>query len=163
MQVQSLPASPKTSTHSFNQSRSKLGAKPLNASFGSNAFPPPPITKPPAFNPTPSSSSFGSGLPLGASKPNYNIDLTPSPQPFKSTPPAPMLVQQSGMYNYSPSLQQPSYATPPLGFSMTPVAQTPPILPMGGILAPTKPATPTWGNQTKPIGKDDWGDFDPLG
>jgi len=35
---------------------------------------------------------------------------------------------------------------------------------MGSLLVPSKPAQPSWGNESaKKTTKDDWGDFDPLG
>jgi SCY1-like protein 2 len=41
-------------------------------------------------------------------------------------------------------------------------AMTPPGVSMNaGILAPSKPAQPSWGSSAS-SGKNDWGDFDPL-
>jgi hypothetical protein len=66
--------------------------------------------------------------------PNYNISLsTMNPAPMSSVPLAP------------------SAPTPPPFFSAG-----------MGVMAPSKPAQPTWGSSTTKSSKDDWGDLDPL-
>jgi len=68
--------------------------------------------------------------------PNYNISLpTMSPTPMSSFPLVP---------------SAPSTSPPPFFNGGT------------GVMAPSKPLQPTWGNSTNKSSKDDWADFDPL-
>ncbi|KAF8228958.1 kinase-like protein [Tricholoma matsutake] len=93
-------------------------------------------------------SSFTSGpsqaLPSTTQlKPDYNILLPKSTlQNMANTPPI--------------------YGT--LNPPQLPAVPALPITPLspGGMLAPSKPAQPSWVNSSKKLSKDDWGDFDPL-
>ncbi|KAF7311612.1 Kinase-like protein [Mycena kentingensis (nom. inval.)] len=179
-QVRSLPSSPQQST--FQLRPSPLGASSVTASSSSSSgfsFP-----APPAHAPRPSFGSTGSGLGLG--KPNYNVSLstTPmAPSTSASTPPASQVPKPNYNISLPPSAPMASFATasppmafssgapafsspstgaptPPMAFSSSPMMAAP-LTMGGGILAPSKPAQPSWSS-SKPS-KDDWADFDPLG
>ncbi|KAJ6488644.1 kinase-like domain-containing protein [Mycena vitilis] len=136
-QSHSLPSSPQKST--FQPRPSRLGSSTITPSF---PFPSPPAQRP-------SFTTATTPTPQGSSNPAY----TPQPQP-STQPPKP---------NYNMSLATsppiPSYTSPmpPMSFT-SPMMATPPA--MGGLLAPSKPAQPSW-SAAKPS-TNGWEDFDPL-
>ncbi|KAG5645883.1 hypothetical protein DXG03_005030 [Asterophora parasitica] len=102
-----------------------------------------PLPPPHAFNYTPRPPSMAA-----PHKPNYNIMSTPDIAPHIS--PSTQMA-----YGMSPPTAQ---APQPMAFK--PFVATAPA--MGSILSPSKPAQPSSGSSSKPLSKDDWGDFDPL-
>lgn len=147
-----------TSSSHFNSS------SPVNTAPPSSTIPqqlPPPMAAPSAFGAfsSPPLAPFPPApIPVPMQQP---MSFTPL-QPVSSPPPQPSWSQQSNGPNYNIGLpfassqhQQP----PPLGMSSPPLFATPPS--MGSVLAPSKPATPSW--QPKKPSQSDWGDFDPLG
>ncbi|KAJ7591024.1 other/SCY1 protein kinase [Mycena floridula] len=158
----SLPASPKRDFAPPKPSR--LGVKPpvtnnfnKSTTLSSYSKPSPVLssTASPVLNRPISSVMQPSSSSSSMSSPNYNIALPPAPaNNYFSTSTPPSMGQ--------PAFPGPpmGFSTPPMGFSTTPVT-TPPTISMQSILAPSKPATPNWGNQSK-AQESDWGDFDPL-
>lgn len=156
-QAHSLPSSPRMSTMPLVSRPSRLGAKPVPSStFDSSGFTsstlhpsqPNRISSPPA-QPQRLASFTMPPPPLPpAQKPNYNVSLsdfaTISPSTIASVP----NYTSSGYTTLQPTSPAFSMSSPPLHASP---------LSMGSILAPTRPTT-----ATRPISKDDWGDFDPL-
>ncbi|KAG1749082.1 kinase-like domain-containing protein [Suillus paluster] len=158
-QAHSLPSSPRITTMPLVSRPSRLGAKPVpSTSFEKSAFTSPSlhpslpnrISSPPAQPQR--LTNYTMPPPLSSpQKPNYNISFSDiaatSPSTIASVP------------NYTPSSYTPLQPTSP-AFSMS----SPPLhaspLSMGSILAPSQPYRPT--TATRPISKDDWGDFDPL-
>jgi SCY1-like protein 2 len=153
---------------------SRLGAKPIpTASFDSSSF-----TSPVMQSSRSDSSGFTSPI-MQSSRPDRI--LTPPLQPQRPTsymiPPPPSSPPKPN-YNFSFSditATTPSTITPTPRYipsSYTPLQPTssafsmssPPLhaspLSMGSMLVPLQPARPT--TATRPISKDDWGDFDPL-
>ncbi|KAI0340500.1 kinase-like protein [Trametopsis cervina] len=125
------------------------------ASFSS--FSPPPQSRPSLGSHTPRTSMAASSplVPQAAMQqpkstipaPNYNISLPPTPA-------------------VQPSLMQPLAPAMPLMSAMPAISPQPVFQPasMSSILAPSKPAQPSWSTNgaSKTLSKDDWGDFDPL-
>lgn len=153
----SLPSSPRISTTPLVSRPPRLGAKPIpSTTFDSSAFTSSTLhpSQPNRISSTPAQpqrlASFTMPPPplSPAQKPNYNISLSDfaamSPSTGASVP------------NYTSS----SYTTlqstsPTFSMSSPPLHASP--LSMGSMLAPTRPTA-----VTRPISKDDWGDFDPL-
>lgn len=156
-QAHSLPSSPRMSTMPLVSRPSRLGAKPIPSStFDSSGFvsstlhpsQPNRISSPPA-QPQRLASFTMPPPPLPPpQKPNYNVSLsdfaTISPSTITSVP----NYVSSGYTTLQPTSPAFSMSSPPLHASP---------LSMGSILAPTRPTT-----TTRPVSKDDWGDFDPL-
>ncbi|KAJ3559888.1 hypothetical protein NM688_g66 [Phlebia brevispora] len=169
-QSMSLPSSPlaansppqHTRPHAITRSSRGLGATPISSSsFNSSAFSPPTQSRPSLF--TPARSSLSASNPLNPQPqrqptlsqsqappaPNYNISLPPAPI-MSSASMAPMT---------------PLASSGPMA-SVMPTPAAPPVFAtnMGGILAPSRPAQPSWptNGTAKQLSKDDWGDFDPL-
>ncbi|KIY43669.1 kinase-like protein [Fistulina hepatica ATCC 64428] len=150
---------------------SRLGAKPISSTsfnFPSSSPPPPQHRHMSSFVPLRSSltgertvsgsyptTSAVQSPPPPSSGPNYNISLP-------SIAPAPSVIPSQPAFATSPPSFPSSQPTLP-SFMNTPSQLTPSLTPapsMGSILAPSKPAQPTW--TPKKPSKDDWGDFDPL-
>lgn len=162
--IQPLPSLPQPSTSdAFQPSRpAKLGAKSIPASsFSSAPFPPAPSSQP-SFG-TMSSPMTASMQPMSTqhnnsalppSKPNYNISLPPTMAPMNASSPPPLqnYSLNSNSIGGMSSPMAPAMASPPL-FASPPA--------MGSLLAPSKPAQPSWNAGKKPSSAD-WGDFDPL-
>lgn len=156
-QAHSLPSSPRMSTMPLVSRPSRLGAKPIPSStFDSSGFvsstlhpsQPNRISSPPT-QPQRLASFTMPPPPLPPpQKPNYNVSLsdfaTISPSTITSVP----NYVSSGYTTLQPTSPAFSMSSPPLHASP---------LSMGSILAPTRPTT-----TTRPVSKDDWGDFDPL-
>ncbi|KAI6043048.1 kinase-like domain-containing protein [Pisolithus marmoratus] len=148
-QVQSLPSSPRALTTAPLPRPSRLGAKvvpvssiekpafPTSASLGAI----PSIGRPLRVSSPPSHLQHGLPNALStAPKPNYNISLSDVMLPASNTPSTPPPNYNSFMSTNSPPVTIP----PTMGSMLTPIQ-------------PTKLAAPS-----KPVTKDDWGDFDPL-
>ncbi|KAG7452863.1 other/SCY1 protein kinase [Guyanagaster necrorhizus] len=171
-----LPASP-SSPRTIQGSR--LGAKSIPAaSFSSASFPSPPSNR--SFsNPLRPTNTGGFPPSPQPQKPNYNISLSTSTMsPMRPTntggfpPPA---QPQKPNYNIQFSTPAPTMSAlqnpilpasspPPSLFpTQTPAMLTPlnPTMTMGNILAPSKPAQPSWSTSDSKSNID-WGDFDPL-
>ncbi|KAJ8519902.1 hypothetical protein ONZ45_g3225 [Pleurotus djamor] len=162
---------------------SKLGAKAMSTSLGNSSL----STQPRSISASPlqprqsSGSSSGIWTPIqpnhtgGYNKPNqtppvsppahranYNITLPSASNPQLSTglhgPTPPQLP------NYNVSLPSATPMAPTIpqssGFSLTPMQATPPVMPMGGLLTPSRPAQPA--APSNKLSSTDWGDFDPL-
>jgi SCY1-like protein 2 len=100
----------------------------------------PPLARPPVFSPPVMSTPAPSGWndPPAAA-------FAPSPQPAAPN------------YNISLSPMAPAPAPPMMpSFGLQPMAAS-----SGGMLAPSKPATPSWNPPKKPS-EADWSSFDPL-
>lgn len=96
--------------------------------------------------------NYTSNVTMQPLKPNFSGSYSPKP------PQAPYNNAASPNYNVSLPSMTPMAA--PATQSMSP----PPFFNAGmGVLAPSKPQQPTWGNSTNQPSKDIWGDFDPLG
>lgn len=160
---QSLPSSPRPLVADLFQASgsrpSKLGAKPITASTFKSTFPPPPISQPSLASATNSMAQpmqptlTSHGNPSQPLKPNYNISLPPVMSPMATTsPPQP---------NYSVNPSSLGVLSAPMAPAMgsPPIFASPPT--MGSLLAPSKPAQPTW-DAGKKASSTDWGDFDPL-
>lgn len=155
-QVQSLPSSPRVSAAAPLPRPSRLGAKPVPAtSIEKPAFStssplgtissigrPMRVSSPPS-NPQHGTSFSNSSSAM--SKPNYNISFSDVMLPASSTPSASPPINPAPNYNSFMLTNSPSVTTPPSMGSM--------LMPM----QPTKLVAPS-----KPVTKDDWGDFDPL-
>lgn len=155
-QVQSLPSSPRVSAAAPLPRPSRLGAKPVPAtSIEKPAFStssplgtissigrPMRVSSPPS-NPQHVTSFSNSSSAM--SKPNYNISFSDVMLPASSTPSASPPINPAPNYNSFMLTNSPSVTTPPSMGSM--------LMPM----QPTKLVAPS-----KPVTKDDWGDFDPL-
>lgn len=127
--------------------QSRPASTPMHSAFGSTASPP--LT--PALASIPAHLKFAAtsipqtrtSTPLLIPKPNYNVSI-PTTTALTSISPF-----QAGNPHPSPLFGQP-------------------ISIASGIMAPAVPAQPSWGGSTmkpivpKQVGKDDWGDFDPL-
>ncbi|KAK0210374.1 kinase-like domain-containing protein [Desarmillaria ectypa] len=157
---------------------SRLGAKPIPAvPFSSTSFPSPPANRsfPNPLRPT-NTGSFPP--PPQPQKPNYNISLstsTMSPmQPTNTGGFSTQIQPQKPNYNISFSTPAPTMSalqnpilpasSPPPPFpTQTPGMLTPlnPTMTMGSILAPSRPAQPSWSTSNSKSNID-WGDFDPL-
>ncbi|KAI0703573.1 other/SCY1 protein kinase [Cytidiella melzeri] len=167
-----MPSSPPTSPPPTTVSRPAtlpnpsrgLGAIPTTqTSF--NSFSTPPMSRPSLASQTPRTSMTTSSplvpqaLPRTststASAPNYNINLSTTP-----------VVQAPVMQFTSLAPAVPALPTMSTMSTMPAMAPQPPFAPpsMGSILAPSKPAQPSWSanGTSKTLSKDDWGDFDPL-
>ncbi|KAL4062044.1 kinase-like domain-containing protein [Scleroderma yunnanense] len=160
-QVQSLPSSPRTSNIAPLPRPSRLGARPTPASsFDKSAF----STATPLGNASPlgqnlrvsspplqpqraSTISNPSSIVAAVSKPNYNISLSDvmSAPSNTLTTTLPSNPTPSNYSSYVPSASPPAMAPPFMTSSM--------LTPM----QPTKSVA-----TSKPVTKDDWGDFDPL-
>lgn len=170
-----MPSSPRQLSHdNVHPGPSRLGprqAPPTTTSYNSRTFPSPPSQRP-SFSATTTTTSvsslhtnntgsYTSPSSYSASppplKPNYNISLVPS---APTAPPITTLTPQGPNYNFS---TQPtvSFNSPPMA-AMGVANSAPMGLGMGSMLAPSKPAQPSWGTSSKAPSKDDWGDFDPL-
>ncbi|KII88940.1 hypothetical protein PLICRDRAFT_91412 [Plicaturopsis crispa FD-325 SS-3] len=172
LQARSIPSSPSSFNpdpfQPANARPSRLGAKPVSSSsLSTTAFPPPhqrrpsfpasPMMQPLQPNQTGGSSSNVPTLSTfqnTAPKPNYNISL---PSTSFVSPMLPMAPTPPPQSNYNPSF---SAMSPAPAMSPPPFMAAPPG--MGDLLAPSKPAQPSWGNGAKNASKDIWGDFDPL-
>ncbi|KAF7295265.1 Kinase-like protein [Mycena indigotica] len=151
--VRSMPSSPQQST--FQSRPSPLGGGASTATPTPFSFPSPPLSRPSLNSMTSAMPAFPSGPP----KPNYNISL--STTPIMSSNPQPQPQPPKPNYNISLTPSAPMAATTPPMFTSSPMMAAP--LTMGsGVLAPSKPAQPSWSTASKPS-KDDWADFDPLG
>ncbi|OAX40509.1 kinase-like protein [Rhizopogon vinicolor AM-OR11-026] len=159
-QTHSIPSSPRISSTQSVSRPSRLGAKPIpTTTFDKSAFTSPipqsgqpdRILTPPLQPQRPTSYTFPSPPLSSPQKPNYNISFSDvAPTAPSTITPTPRYIPSS----YT-SLQPTS---PAFSMSSPPLHASP--LSMGSILAPSQPARPT--TATKPISKDDWGDFDPL-
>lgn len=152
-----------------------LGSKPIQP----NSF------NPGAFNSTPPKPSFGSNSMTPVIHPNYTGGFSQPPQASTNHFAAPNYTGNVTMQPLQPNFTGGYLPKPPQAPqnnisspnykvslpSMTPIAapstqamSPPPFFNAGmGVLAPSKPQQPTWGNSTSKSSKDDWGDFDPLG
>lgn len=155
-QPQSLPSSPRTSNIAPLPRPPRLGARPMPASsFNKSAFSTtvpsgqlrmssPPL-QPQRTSAAPNAPSNTTGVP----KPNYNISLSDVMSTSSTTGTSPLRSDSTSNYNpvmfTNPPASPPVMAPPFMGSSM--------LTPM----QPTKPVT-----TSKPLTKDDWGDFDPL-
>nr|GAT54100.1 kinase-like protein [Mycena chlorophos] len=174
-QPRSVPSSPQQS--SFQARPSPLGASTITASSSSTSgfsFPSPPVSRPTLGSAPSGMSMSGFSLPPQptAPKPNYNISLSTTPIMPSANTLAPALQPSASPApvkpNYNISLTPSAPMAQPMAFSSPPLsmAASPPPLAMGmgmgsGVLAPSKPAQPSWSSTNKP--KNDWADFDPLG
>ncbi|KAI6151015.1 hypothetical protein BKA82DRAFT_4122860 [Pisolithus tinctorius] len=141
-QVQSLPSSPRVSAAAPLPRPSRLGAKPTPLGTISSIGRPMRISSPPS-NPQHGTSFSNSSSAM--SKPNYNISFSDVMLPASSTPSTSPPINPAPNYNSFMLTNSPSVTTPPSMGSM--------LMPM----QPTKLVAPS-----KPVTKDDWGDFDPL-
>lgn len=158
-QTQSLPSSPRLVTDTSFSRPPRLGSKPLpSSSIDRSAFSTQPQPTPSYRISNPASQvlqpiSSYSTLPAAASqKPNYNIslsDLSAGPSNILASPPS------SAAPNYAPST---TMIMPPHPMSSPPLQSSP--LSMGSMFTPMQPTRVV--APTKPVTKDDWGDFDPL-
>ena len=143
-QSYSLPSTPKPFVSPSANPLSPLSARnhAVKGASSTFSFPPPPQGSKPIMSP-----SMTLGEPL--TRPQFNIS-GPSLFPAQLTP-SPQQPQQGPNYNIQlPPANFPTFST-----------QTPPF---NSILAPSAPAKPSWGsgNSGQKLGKDAWGDFDPL-
>lgn len=159
-QALSGPSSPRISTMQSVSRPSRLGAKPIpTTSFDKSAFispvlyssQPDRISTPPLQPQRPTGYTIPPPPLSSPQKPNYNLSFSDINSTTLSTiTPAPRYIPSS----YTPL--QP--ASPAFPVPSPPLHASP--LSMGSILAPSQPARPT--TATRPISRDDWGDFDPL-
>lgn len=162
----SLPSSPMTNStpHYSRQASSTrsgrgLGATPLpSTSYNPSAFSPP-IQARPSLSATPTRSSLSTSTPL--------VPQTSQRPPVVQHTMQPQTMQPQTLTapNYNITLPPaPTMSFAPMAPSMP--ASAPPLFAanMGGILAPSKPAQPSWSSNGtgKQLSKSDWGDFDPL-
>ncbi|CCA68430.1 related to bovine rhodopsin kinase and to YGR052w [Serendipita indica DSM 11827] len=116
------------------------------------------------MQPTTTQSAFKPAIPPPPSnKPNYNISISSAPSTSTSIPPP----IPSFPIKPTSSLTGPRSTNTPPPPSMVPMMST-----NTGMMAPAAPSQPSWNAiaptrmmqpmQPKKVGKDDWGDFDPL-
>lgn len=165
VQVRSLPSTPQPSTSRLPMQPSKPPAfAPSNGTTSSPLTPARQVMSP-SFPPPP---SFSQPLqPMSATSPSTTFMSTLSPQP--------QMVRshsaQAARPNYDILLPSTAPITPQTFFSTPMQASAPPLAPSRpptfggaqGVLKPSAPPAPKWGTGAGQKGKQDWGDFDPLG
>ncbi|TCD65416.1 hypothetical protein EIP91_002715 [Steccherinum ochraceum] len=177
--TQSLPPSPKHTVSTFgsaSRARTNTGFASPSTSYNLSTQKQPAQARP-SF-PAQQRSSLSTAPPLipqqsapqftpavQKSTPNYNLSLAPVTMPTTTTTMSPPLQPMQPM--------QPSFSTPvptpsnPMMFSSQPLVPSGPAtggVSMGGVMTPSRPSQPAWPTNggSKPLSKDDWGDFDPL-
>ncbi|KAF9257777.1 kinase-like protein [Marasmius fiardii PR-910] len=135
----------------FNESSNTSSLSPASSP---QISPRPPVTSTTLnFSPLRSQATIPTVTPNTVRNPSFPSSFSP-PLQVKMTQPA-----SASLSSTAPmGTLLPQHTTPLMPTSLSP--PPPPMIPMGGILAPSQPKS--WSSTPNKPSKDDWGDFDPL-